>query len=131
MKWLGWVLAAAIAAWTLRPALKHLQRDEVDLALEQLAGQGCQFQEGGAWTPNPFAEFSTRHPSYHCRIFAAQRLVKEQALGASKRAEVLRGLEVALTAMPAAFDTGDGVIQYRATIQSAMDAFRSPGPGRE
>lgn len=97
------------------------------LLSQQLQGDGCWFyydKDSDGFCDFEWSYFhrAVRNPEYHCPMQAARCIAKQPRVFA----ELLPDLKSALTAQPAQFDTGDGIIMYRECFEEAIREVESP-----
>lgn len=127
MSYLAAACTLVFLGWALQPAAKYLMRSQKAILVDQLRGEGCQYQEPylEAHTLNPLAGFFVRHPDFYCPMWAAGHLAKAGGLleAEAERLAVLNAFDQALRRMPESFDTGDGVIKYGSYLRLAREAY--------
>ena len=112
----------------LHIGVAHAEPANLDILAAQLAGENCAYDAACQAHWSWWQTWTTRHPGYRCKMVAARCLARQgdpakQALPALRRAR---------DAMPASYDTGDGIIRYRdcldAVIQSLAGATDTAVP---
>lgn len=118
-------LVYVVATGRLIALIYRIQYSDEQLLAQQLNGEGCWFgfHRGSfcdfGWT---YFKRAARNSEYNCRMQAAQCVAK----WTKSPLNLLPSLKAAATAMPAEYDTGDGIIQYLCCFRGAIQAVEAP-----